>query len=188
MTFAPKTAAALATVLFALAACGGGNEEQTTPAATETAPAAAETAAPVTDEAPVPGETPSPEPTPTEAPSPTPTASPAAARTAAAATAAASGPVAEPASFAVCKACHSVEPGKNGIGPTLAGVWNARAGHVSGFDYSEALLDSGLVWNQANLDKYLLDPRGVVPGTKMAFAGVKDAAKRQEIIDYLKGL
>lgn len=188
MTFAPKTAAALATVLFALAACGGGNEEQTTPAATETAPAAAETAAPVTDEAPVPGETPSPEPTPTEAPSPTPTASPAAARTAATATAAASGPVAEPASFAVCKACHSVEPGKNGIGPTLAGVWNARAGHVSGFDYSEALLDSGLVWNQANLDKYLLDPRGVVPGTKMAFAGVKDAAKRQEIIDYLKGL
>lgn len=184
MTFAPKTAAALATVLFALAACGGGNEEQTTPAATETAPAAAETAAPVTDEAPVPGETPPPEPTPTEVPSPTPTASPAAART----TAAASGPVAEPASFAVCKACHSVEPGKNGIGPTLAGVWNARAGHISGFDYSEALLDSGLVWNQANLDKYLLDPRGVVPGTKMAFAGVKDAAKRQEIIDYLKGL
>src|SRR5690554_2999401 len=188
MTFAPKTAAALATVLFALAACGGGNEEQTTPAATETAPAAAETAAPVTDEAPVPGETPSPEPTPTEAPSPTPTASPAAARTAAAATAAASGPVAEPASFAVCKACHSVEPGKNGIGPTLAGVWNARAGHTDSFDYSDQLEESGLVWNQANLDRYLLDPRGTIPGTKMAFAGVKDAAKRQEIIDYLKGL
>jgi cytochrome c len=45
---------------------------------------------------------------------------------------------------------------------------------------------SGLTWNQATLDRYLTDPRGVVPGTKMAFGGVKDAAKRQEIIDYIK--
>ena len=47
---------------------------------------------------------------------------------------------------------------------------------------------SDLRWNQATLDRYLADPRGVVPGTKMAFGGVKDAAKRQEIIDYLKAL
>ncbi|MNC94174.1 Cytochrome c2 precursor [compost metagenome] len=46
--------------------------------------------------------------------------------------------------------------------------------------------NSGLVWNQPALDRYLTDPRGVVPGTKMAFGGVKDAAKRQEIINYLK--
>ena len=93
-----------------------------------------------------------------------------------------------PASFAQCKACHSVEPGKNGIGPTLAGIWGDKAGVVPGFEFSEAMKNSGLTWNQANLDRYLTDPRGVVPGTKMAFGGVKDAAKRQEIINYLKTL
>ena len=59
---------------------------------------------------------------------------------------------------------------------------------VPGFEFSEAMKNSGLTWNQANLDRYLTDPRGVVPGTKMAFGGVKDAGKRQEIINYLKTL
>ena len=90
--------------------------------------------------------------------------------------------------FGRCKACHAVEPGKTGIGPSLAGIWGEEAGEVDDFEYSEAMEHSGLVWNQANLDKYLADPRGVVPGTKMAFGGVKDAAKRQEIINYLKTL
>src|SRR5690554_6008964 len=189
MTCPPKTAAALATVLFALTACGGGSSDDSTPTASETAAAPVETVAPVEGDALTGEDTPTGEPTPTETPSPAPT--PTAAATTAAATtpaAAAGAPMAEPASFAVCKACHSVEPGKNGIGPTLAGVWNARAGHIDSFDYSDQLEESGLVWNQANLDRYLLDPRGTIPGTKMAFAGVKDAAKRQEIIDYLKGL
>ena len=48
--------------------------------------------------------------------------------------------------------------------------------------------DSGITWNQASLDRYLTDPKGTVPGNKMAFGGVKDAAKRQAIIDYLKGV
>ena len=90
--------------------------------------------------------------------------------------------------FGRCKACHAVEPGKNGIGPTLAGIWGDKAGVVPGFEFSEAMKNSGLTWNQANLDRYLTDPRGVVPGTKMAFGGVKDAGKRQEIINYLKTL
>ena len=94
----------------------------------------------------------------------------------------------EPAAFAVCKACHSVEPGKNGIGPSLAGIWGEKAGDVPGFEFSDAMKASGLTWNQATLDRYLTDPRGVVPGTKMAFGGVGDAAKRQAIIDYIKGL
>jgi cytochrome c len=87
---------------------------------------------------------------------------------------------------AQCKACHSVEPGKNGIGPSLAGIFGDRAAIVPGFEFSDAMKNSGLTWNQATLDRYLTDPRGVVPGTKMSFGGVKDAAKRQEIINYLK--
>ena len=57
---------------------------------------------------------------------------------------------------------------------------------ADGFEFSQPMKDSGLTWNQATLDRYLTDPRGVVPGTKMAFGGVADAAKRQAIIDYLK--
>ena len=171
MKLVPKSAAALAPILFALAACGGGADEADEPVAGET-PAAVDTAAPGGTETPAPAETPSPTATPSETPSPTPTATTAAA--------------VEPAAFAQCKACHSVEPGKNGIGPSLAGIFGEKAGLVPGFDFSDAMKNSGLTWNQATLDRYLADPRGVVPGTKMAFGGVADAAKRQAIIDYLR--
>jgi cytochrome c2 len=76
----------------------------------------------------------------------------------------------------------------NGIGPSLAGIYGDRAATVPGYDFSDAMKSSGLTWNQGTLDRYLTDPRGVVPGTKMAFGGVKDAAKRQDIINYLKSL
>jgi cytochrome c len=175
MKFAPKSAAALAPVLFALAACGGGSDEAGEPAA-EATPAAAETAAPA--ETPAPGETPTPDATPTETPSPTPT--PTATATQAAVTA--------PTVFNQCAACHSTERDEHGIGPSLAGVFGRRAGTVAGFEFSQAMKDSGLTWNQATLDRYLTDPRGVVPGTTMAYNGVKDAAQRQAVINYLKSL
>jgi cytochrome c2 len=181
MKFAPKTAGFVSTVALALAlaACGGGADEADAPA---DAVATGAAATPSAEETTAPGETPIPGATPTETPSATPTPSPT--PTPAATTAAA----AKPAEFAVCAACHSTEPGKNGIGPTLAGVFGARAGHIDGFDYSEAMENSGLTWNQANLDRYLADPKGVVPGTKMAYPGLKDAAKRRAMIDYLKTL
>jgi cytochrome c2 len=100
----------------------------------------------------------------------------------------ASAAIEEPAMFAVCSACHSVEPGKHGIGPSLAGIYGTKAGEVAGFEFSEPMLASGLVWNDANLDKYLADPRGVVPGTKMAYNGLKNEAQRKEIIAYIKSL
>jgi cytochrome c2 len=177
MKLVPKSAAVLAPLLLALAACGGGEDADDaaagTGADTTEAAVAGETATPAA------GETPAPAATPSEAPSPAPT--PSASRSASAPLA-----VTEPASFAQCKACHSVEPGKNGIGPSLAGIFGDRAAIVPGFEFSDAMKNSGLTWNQATLDRYLTDPRGVVPGTKMAFGGVKDAAKRQEIINYLK--
>jgi cytochrome c2 len=174
MKVASKSAAALALV-FALAACGGGAVEADQAAETVT-PAAVETAAPVATDTPTAEATPTPTDTATATASPSPTA--AATPTTAAVT--------EPAAFAVCKACHSVEPGKNGIGPSLAGIFGEKAGAVPGFDFSDAMTSSGLTWNQATLDRYLTDPRGTVPGTKMAFGGVADAAKRQAIIDYIK--
>lgn len=95
---------------------------------------------------------------------------------------------ARPASFAMCASCHQVEPGKHGVGPSLAGVFGAKAGHVEGYPYSRAMRESGLTWDEAALDKYLEAPMQTVPGTKMAYAGLKDPAKRKEMIDWLKGL
>jgi cytochrome c2 len=115
-------------------------------------------------------------------PSPTPSARPSAAATTAAAA------VTAPPMWAVCSACHSVEAGDHGIGPSLAGVFNSRAASKPGFDYSEAMESSGLTWNEATLDSYLADPRAVVPGTSMAYAGLKNDAQRAAVIEYLKSL
>lgn len=92
---------------------------------------------------------------------------------------------AAPAAFAQCRTCHPVEPGATGIGPSLAGVFGAKSGHVAGYPYSEAMRKAGLTWDAAALDRFLVDPRGTVPGTKMMFAGVRDPAARKAIIDFL---
>ncbi len=178
MTLSPKFATALALVL-ALAACGGGAEE-----ADETATVTTDGGAAAPAATPASGDAPAPAATSTAGATPSATPTPAASPTGAPAVAA----VIEPAAFAVCKACHSVEPGEHGIGPSLAGIWGEEAGDVDGFEFSEAMEDSDLRWNQPTLDRYLADPRATVPGTKMAFGGVKDDAKRQAIIDYIKGL
>ncbi|HET7714823.1 MAG TPA: multicopper oxidase domain-containing protein, partial [Bauldia sp.] len=84
-----------------------------------------------------------------------------------------------------CQACHALEPGKNRLGPTLAGVMGRKAGAVEGFAYSQAMLDSGLVWDEATLDAYLKDPQHVVPGNRMPFPGLKTDNQRREVIAYL---
>ncbi len=87
-----------------------------------------------------------------------------------------------------CRACHAVEPGRHGIGPSLAGIYGTKAGEIPGYMVSEALKSSGVVWNDAALDKWLQGPSKMVPGTKMVYAGMPDAAKRAEVIAYLKAL
>ncbi|MDE2620699.1 MAG: c-type cytochrome [Sphingomonadales bacterium] len=99
----------------------------------------------------------------------------------------ASGPAA-PAAFVQCKSCHAVEPGKHGIGPSLAGVYGTKAGDIAGYTFSPALKASGLTWDDATLDKWLAGPMKLVPGTKMTFAGLSDPAQRQAVIDYMKTL
>jgi cytochrome c len=90
--------------------------------------------------------------------------------------------------FNKCKVCHDVKEEKNKIGPYLIGVVGRKAGSVEGFSYSEAMKDSGIVWDDATLDKYLADPKAVVPHTKMAFVGLSSEADRQNVIAYLESL
>lgn len=200
------TTASALTLILALAACGGPPEEATMPedpapaAAVATADASAAPDAAATEVAavdaaasPTPGATESAAATPN--PSATPTtvasaaASPAARPSAAApAPAPAAAPAGPPPAFAQCSVCHKVGAGENGLGPSLANVFGSRAGDVAGFTFSAAMKESGKTWNQAALDEFLRDPRKAVPGTTMAFGGVKDDARRQAIIDYLKSL
>lgn len=95
---------------------------------------------------------------------------------------------AKPAAYAQCAACHSVEPGKHGIGPSLHGVYGTKAGDIPGYAFSDKLKASGLTWDDATLDQWLAGPMKMVPGTKMTYAGMSDPAKRAEIIAYLKTL
>ncbi len=89
--------------------------------------------------------------------------------------------------FAQCKICHQIgEKAKNSVGPNLNGVIGRPAGSVAGYAYSAANKNSGLTWDEATLKEYLMDPKGKVPGTKMAFAGIKDPQKLNDLIGYLK--
>jgi cytochrome c len=89
--------------------------------------------------------------------------------------------------FIVCRACHQIGPtAKNAVGPVLNGVVGRPAGTFPGFNYSTANKDSGLTWDEATLQKYLADPQAVVKGTKMIFPGIKDPAKVNDVIAFLK--
>jgi cytochrome c len=110
----------------------------------------------------------------------------AAALCAAAAPALAADPAAGEKAYAVCKACHRVGEGaKNGVGPTLNGVVGRPAASVEGFNYSDAMKNSGITWDEANIAEYLKNPKQKIPGNKMAFPGVRDDAKVADIIAYL---
>ena len=98
-------------------------------------------------------------------------------------------PVAGKAVFSsYCSICHSVQPGKNMVGPSLFGVVGRKTGTVPGFHYSPANLSANLTWDAATLDKYLQSPRTVIPGTTMTYGGLKDDTKRADLIAYLATL
>jgi cytochrome c len=85
--------------------------------------------------------------------------------------------------YKTCALCHSFE--KNGAGPKHAGVFGRTAGTLPDYRYSPALQKSGIVWDDATLDKWLADPQALVPGTKMFF-NVDSAQDRADVIEYLK--
>jgi len=88
--------------------------------------------------------------------------------------------------FIQCQACHVLTEGVNRVGPSLHNKVGATAGKVEGFRYSEANKNSGIVWTEEKLFEYLKNPRAVIPGTTMAFAGIPDPQKRADLIAFLK--
>ena len=86
---------------------------------------------------------------------------------------------------ATCSICHSVQPGKNMVGPSLFGLVGRKTGSVPGFHYSPANENANLTWDDATLNKYLQSPRTVIPGTTMTYGGLKDDTKRSDLIAYL---
>lgn len=101
---------------------------------------------------------------------------------------AAADPAAGEKVFAKCTACHTInQGGANGIGPNLYGVLNKPIGkHAAGFAYSSTLSGHGGVWDYANMDHWLENPRGFANGTKMSFAGLGKPEDRANVIAYLK--
>ncbi|MBI1402633.1 MAG: c-type cytochrome [Porphyrobacter sp.] len=159
-------AAALAG-LMTLSACGGGaGSDANAPAAEATTAAPAET--------PAPAET-----------------------TAAAADGAAGGATMDFASmttdaaagekvFALCRSCHVLEEGVNRVGPSLHNVVGRHSGIVEGYNYSDANKNSGVVWTPQALYEYLKAPQQYIPGTKMAFPGIKNDQDRANLVAYLQ--
>lgn len=87
--------------------------------------------------------------------------------------------------FAQCKACHVTDKGVNRVGPSLFGIVGRKSGTVPGYNYSTANKNSGVTWTPQVLYTYLENPRKFMPGTKMAFAGIKNPQQRADVIAYL---
>ena len=87
--------------------------------------------------------------------------------------------------FAKCKACHEASVEKNKVGPYLKGLFGRAAGSLEGYAYSDAMKASGITWSAETLGPYLKDPKAVVPGGKMVFAGLKKEEDIENILAYL---
>jgi cytochrome c len=86
-----------------------------------------------------------------------------------------------------CRTCHSLKAGDNRLGPSLHGIFGAKAGQSSGYGYSQSLKQSGVTWNEATLDRWIENPDSVIPNNNMKpYNGLTDAAVRKTIIAYLK--
>jgi len=86
-----------------------------------------------------------------------------------------------------CRSCHSfAKDGANMTGPHLWGAVGRKAGSIADFNYSDGVKKSGLTWDAPTLDKWIENPRQVVPDTKMSFLGIKDPQKRKNLIAWLR--
>lgn len=88
--------------------------------------------------------------------------------------------------FRQCQTCHVVTAGVNKVGPSLHNIIGRPAGQVAGFRYSEANKNSGITWTEQEIYTYLENPKARIPGTIMAFVGIKDSQKRADLVAYLK--
>jgi cytochrome c len=98
-------------------------------------------------------------------------------------------PVAPPAFNNACRTCHSIKEGDHRIGPSLHGIFGAKAGTRPGFQSSAAIANSGVTWNEKTLDRFIENPEAVAPNNGMKpYAGLPDAQARKNIVEYLKAL
>ncbi|HMI37015.1 MAG TPA: cytochrome c family protein [Steroidobacteraceae bacterium] len=88
--------------------------------------------------------------------------------------------------FEECHACHAVERGVNGVGPSLYGIFGRRAAELDDFRYSPALKKSGITWTPKTLDAYIADPQKAVPANRMPYAGMPEARDRADLILYMQ--
>ena len=87
-----------------------------------------------------------------------------------------------------CRACHSNDPEDQSYGPSLTGVYGRKAGSLPGFKYSDALKNSGIIWNESSLRAWMENNTGVMPGTRMRHVGITDRTEQDFILYYLKSL
>jgi cytochrome c2 len=88
--------------------------------------------------------------------------------------------------FKKCQACHSLKADETLIGPSLHGIFGRKAGAIPDFRYSTSMRNSGIMWDDDTLGKYLPDPQALVPHTKMTFIGLKDLTELADLIAYLR--
>ena len=89
-------------------------------------------------------------------------------------------------SFNKCLACHAIGEGaKNKVGPELNGLDGRKSGTVEGYTYTDANKNSGITWNEAQFKEYIKDPKAKIPGTKMAFAGIKSENEINNLWAYV---
>ena len=87
--------------------------------------------------------------------------------------------------FEECSSCHATERGVNGVGPSLHGVLDRKAGEVADFRYSPALKRSGITWTPQTMDEFVADPQKMVPANRMPYAGLPDVRERADLIIYM---
>lgn len=88
--------------------------------------------------------------------------------------------------WAKCSACHSADPAvKSMLGPNLFGLMGRKVGSLDGYNYSPAMKSAGFVWTPEMLQRFLTAPQAAIPGTRMAFSGLKDPADRAAIASFL---
>ena len=85
-----------------------------------------------------------------------------------------------------CASCHTLEKGMHNVGPTLAGLFQRKAGSFDDFRYSPAMKRANITWTAEELDKFIADPQVVVPANRMPYAGMTNAADRADLIAYLQ--
>lgn len=107
----------------------------------------------------------------------------------AAASATDAAPLPRPPAFGICGVCHKTDKGApNGVGPNLFAIGGAKSGAVPGFAFSPAMAKGAIVWNRANLVRFIMEPQKTVPGTRMPFGGLKNQQQAEAIANYLLSL